>query len=73
MTRCRAEIRTYYFPDEERMRYMLSHGRRLWHVMVLGYFPELPSPILELGARQLVDIYSNNISPFSTDFYVTVK
>ena len=27
MTQCRAEIRTYHLPDDERMRCMLSHGR----------------------------------------------
>ena len=26
MTRCRAEIRTYPLPDDERMRYVLNHG-----------------------------------------------
>ena len=29
MTRCRTEIRTYHLPDDERMRYVLSHGRGL--------------------------------------------
>ena len=27
MTRCRPEIRTYHLSDDERMRYVLSHGR----------------------------------------------
>ena len=34
MTRCRAEIRTYYLPDEERMRYVLSHGRGYKNVYI---------------------------------------
>ena len=27
MTQCSTEIRTYYLPDNERMRYLISHGR----------------------------------------------
>ena len=27
MMRCQAEIRTYHLPDDERMRYVLNHGR----------------------------------------------
>ena len=27
MTLCRAEIRTYHLPDDERFRYVLRHGR----------------------------------------------
>ena len=26
MTRCYAEIRNFYLPDDERVRYVLSHG-----------------------------------------------
>ena len=29
MTRCLAEIGTYHLPDDERMRFVLSHGRGL--------------------------------------------
>ena len=29
ITRCQADIRTYHLPDDERMRYVLSHGRRV--------------------------------------------
>ena len=29
MSQCLTEIRTYHLPDDERMRYVLSHGRGL--------------------------------------------
>ena len=36
MTRCRVEIQTYHLPDNERMRYVLSHDCEL-HTIFNNY------------------------------------